>query len=242
MSAARVWKALGPIDLRNVRRDPLLRWIVFYPLLLGVVARWATPPLAGWIERRFGLDVQPHYPLVMSFLLVATPMMAGMVIGFMLLDQRDEGTLEALRVTPMSPSGYLVYRLGLPMLLSAAITLVMVPLAGLVPIGPGALLVSTLAAAPLAPLYALFLAAFSANKVQGFAYSKALGVLLMGPVGAWLLGPPWEWLFGLVPLYWPAKVFWLLDAGETAWAAAALAGGLGYFGLLLWPLVRRFSR
>jgi hypothetical protein len=35
MKTLRVLQALGPIDAKNISRDPLLRWLVFYPLLLA---------------------------------------------------------------------------------------------------------------------------------------------------------------------------------------------------------------
>jgi fluoroquinolone transport system permease protein len=46
----------------------------------------------------------------MSFLVVVMPALVGMVIGFLLLDQRDDQTLAALQVTPLTLNGYLIYR------------------------------------------------------------------------------------------------------------------------------------
>ena len=46
--------------------------------------------------------------------------------------------------------------------------------------------------------------------------------------------------FGLDPLYWPLKVFWMLEAGEPGVWLHFLAG-LGYQALLMWLLVRRFK-
>ena len=141
-------------------------------------------------------------------LLLLPPAICGMVVGFILLDQRDDHTLTALRVTPLPLTGYLVYRLAAPMLLGVGMTLIALPLAGLVPLGPLELLGLALAAAPLAPLTALFLAAFAANKVQGFALQKALGLFLIAPFLGTLLPPPWQAVLWLVPTYWPAALLW----------------------------------
>jgi hypothetical protein len=35
MNAIRAIRALGPIDVKNVRRDALLRWMVFVPLVVA---------------------------------------------------------------------------------------------------------------------------------------------------------------------------------------------------------------
>jgi fluoroquinolone transport system permease protein len=215
--------------------------LVFYPLLLAVLIRWGVPPLAARLMAQFQFDLVPYYPLLMSFVLLMTPMLAGMVIGFLLLDQRDDQTLTALQVTPLTLNGYLVYRISMPIVLSLVITLIIFPMAGLVEIGFVPLLLAALSAAPLAPFYALSLAAIAANKVQGFALTKALGVLLVPPVMAYFVPTPWQWAFGLVPLYWPAKLIWLLHAGETSYWFYLLIGLLYQF-LLLIVLLRRFNK
>lgn len=241
MKTMQVLRALGPIDAKSISRDPLLRWLVFYPLLLTGLIRWGVPLLAVRLMVQFQFDLVPYYPLLLSFILLITPMLAGMVIGFLLLDQRDDQTLTALQVTPLTLNGYLVYRLSLPTLLSLVITLLILPLTGLVEIRWESLLMAALSAAPLAPFYALVLAAFAANKVQGFALTKALGILLLPPLMAYFVSPPWQWVFGLVPLYWPVKLFWLLHADEPS-CLFYLAVGLLYQFLLLIILLRRFTK
>lgn len=241
MKTVQVLRALGPIDAKSVSRDPLLRWMVFYPLLLSGLIRWGAPLLTVRLMAQFQFDLTLYYPLLTSFVLLMTPMLTGMVIGFLLLDQRDDQTLTALQVTPLTLNGYLVYRLSLPTLLSLIITLFILPLTGLVEIGLGSLLLAALSAAPLAPFYALALAAFAANKVQGFALTKALGVLLLPPLMAYFVPPPWQWIFGLVPLYWPVKLFWLLHANEPDYLFYLVIGLLYQF-LLLLVLLRRFTK
>jgi len=110
-----------------------------------------------------------------------------------------------------------------------------------VALSPIELLLVALAAAPLAPLAALFLGAYAANKVQGFAIQKAMGVFLLAPFIGALLPMPWQLLTGLVPTYWPAALLWALDAGAAhAWALLPI--GLLYQGALLLGLLRRFIR
>jgi fluoroquinolone transport system permease protein len=126
------------------------------------------------------------------------------------------------------------------MAVSIPITAVSLPLSGIVDLGLGELLLTAVAAAPLAPLFALLLGSFAANKVQGFALSKASGVLLMPPVIAYFAPGIWRVPLALAPTYWPARLLWALAAGEPGWPW--LAAGLGYQALLLWLLLRRFRR
>jgi fluoroquinolone transport system permease protein len=240
MNAVTVFRALGPIDLRSVVRDSMLRWLVALPVLIALLLRWGVPVAAERVSRQYSIDLLPYYPLIVSIVVLVTPMVAGTVIGFLLLDQRDDRTLSALQVTPLTLAGYLAYRLAVPVGVSVVMTAFAVPLTGLVRIGPLPLLLVGLAAAPLAPAFALLLGAFAHNKVQGFAIMKAAGILNWPPIIAWFLPTVWQWAMGIVPTYWPVKVFWMLETGEAGWWGY-LAVGTAYQLVLLWALLRRFN-
>ncbi len=95
-------------------------------------------------------------------------------------------------------------------------------------------------AAPLSPIFALFVASIAANKVQGFAVMKMSGVFSWAPMFAWFFPVPWQFVFGVIPHYWIAKVVWVTEARGNPWAYVAVALGF-QFGLLLY-LMRRFER
>jgi fluoroquinolone transport system permease protein len=240
MRMVKALRALGPIDLKNVVRDPMLRWLTFYPIMISVVMRWGLPALSGFLMERYSFDLVPYYPLALSMAIFLTPLLTGMIIGFLLLDQRDDQTLSALQITPLTLTGYMIYRITAPMILSIILTLIIIPIIGLVEIKFLPLLFTALVAAPLAAEYALFLAAFAANKVQGFAIAKAMGVLNIGPFAAWFVTAWWQICLGLVPLYWPAKVFWLgIENNPQLWIYGL--AGLAYQFLLIWVLLRRYT-
>jgi fluoroquinolone transport system permease protein len=177
----------------------------------------------------------------MSFLPLVAAGMTGTVVGFLLLDQRDDQTLTALLVTPLTLRDYLQYRLGGLMLLTAVFGAAMVPLAGLTDTTTLQVVVCAVTAAPLAPLYALFLGTFAANKVQGFALAKAVGVVMVPCIVAYFVTGPWQSAFGLVPHYWALKVFWLFDDGASGPALVHAVIGLLWQAVLLTVLGRRFS-
>ncbi len=241
MRGLTVLKALGPIDARSIQRDSLLAWLVAMPILVGLLVRWATPPVTAWLARDFGFDLVPYYTLLMSyFVVLQVPMIAGLVIGFLMIEERDDRTLTALFVTPLPVAGYLRYRVGWPLLLGAALTCVSFQIAGLVTLPWGWLLAIVALAALEAPLMSLFLFGFAADKVQAFAFVKGVGAVLLAPVAAWFAPEPWQYLAGLVPSYWPIKAFWLVSEARDGTAALALAVGLLVHVALLWALLQRF--
>jgi fluoroquinolone transport system permease protein len=171
----------------------------------------------------------------MSFFVLMAPTMAGMLIGFLVLDERDDRTLTALLVTPVPLWSYLLYRLAGPMVLGVVTTIIGYPIAGLGRVAYGPLLVVALLASLSGVAMALFLAAFAENKVAGLALVKLLNGLAVLPVAAYFVEPPWQWLAGLVPMYWPLKIFWLADQGAAygLYLLLGLVVNLAVVGLLL---------
>jgi fluoroquinolone transport system permease protein len=242
MNAFRAVSVLAPIDARNILRDSLLRWMILFPVIIAVALRLGYAFLVERVQLLFGMDLLVYQPLIFSFLVIMLPMLLGAVLGFLLLDQRDDHTLTALQLTPLALKGYLTYRLSIPMLLNIFISMAVLPLTGLLELKLGLLILAVVAAAPLTPIYALTLAGFADNKVQGFAFMKAAGVTLLPPLFAYFVQGNWQWLFGLMPTYWPARVYWSLIEGDFATAAFALVVGLVFQLAVIALLIRRVTR
>ncbi len=240
MRAALALKALSLNDMRLVRRQALLAYMVVFPVLFALLARWGIPELAVWMEPWF--DLEPYYPLVVSLgFVLTTPFYYGFVIGFLLLDERDDRTLTALRVTPLPMRLYLVYRVTGLMIMCLIGTWIAVPLSGLVDIPFRQLTEVALLASAEAAIVALFLASVAANKVEGFALVKALGILVIGPLLGYFMEPTWQWLVGVLPSFWPARAFWRACAGQPGYLSDLLIGWVMHL-FLLWFFLRRFNR
>jgi fluoroquinolone transport system permease protein len=167
-------------------------------------------------------------------------MIFSILTGFVLLDERDDQTLTALQVTPLPLSTYFAYRITVPIILTIALMFVILPLGGIGVLAPWKIAITAIAAAPMAPMFALFLASLAQNKVQGFALAKLAGLPLLLPTFAFFIDSGWEYAFGLIPSYWPMKVYWMLSAGEPGvWFFVLVA--VVYQLALTQALLRRFS-
>lgn len=228
------------VDLRNVRRDDMLVWVAGAPLLLALAFRFGLPPLSRLLDRELGFDLAPYHGLLMSFFVLMAPTMVGWVIGFLLLDERDEGSLTALLVTPMPLSGYLLYRTALPLLAGFVVTVAGYPIAGLAPLPFRDLVAISLVASLNGPANSLFLAAFAQNKISGLALVKVLNTLAMIPIAAFFVSSPWQAAAGIMPTYWPMKMTWRAAAGQD-YALYAFPG-LAVYGIVMLWLLRRFTR
>jgi fluoroquinolone transport system permease protein len=207
--------ALARADARLVWRDPLLGWVLALPLGLGMGFRLLVPRIAELLQTATRFDLTPYLPLVMGGYLMTAPGIVGMVVGFLLLDERDARTLTALRVTPLSTRRYLAYRIALPLLVGTVSTLIGYRLTGLVPLRLPVLAMLAIVAGLSAPLLALVLGTSAPNKVAGFAVVKILNGVNLLPVVAFFAPLPRQYAAGLLPTYWPMRALWSAAAGES---------------------------
>jgi fluoroquinolone transport system permease protein len=240
--ALQILRTLGPIDMKGIRRDSALSWMIIIPIISSLVMRWGLPPLNRSLIVRYGFDLRPYYPVLAAyFIVIMSPIVFSVLVGFLLLDEKDDNTLTALQITPMSINSYLAYRVVVPVILTVVLMFLIFPLSNLGSLIPKEILITALAAAPMSPMFALFLASQAQNKVQGFALIKLTGFLLFSPIFAFFINSPWEYLFGLLPTYWPMKVYWTLEAGGPyTWIYASAA--VIYQSLLTWLFIRRFNK
>jgi fluoroquinolone transport system permease protein len=232
--------AIVAADGRRMARDRLLKGMSLYIFLISVLMRWGVPWFTSEVQTRWSFDLMPYYPLVTSYLAVLLgAVMVGVIGGFLMLETREEGTIRALMVSPLSTGHYLgVMSIGM----TAAAVVVSLVQALIIGVGLPPLfhlLVSTLFIAPTAPITAFFLASFSDNRVEAFVQAKIVSVAALVAAGAWFVPEPWQFVAGIIPPYWGVKAYWIAAAGGSDWALW-LAPGLVTSVLWLWVLGRRF--
>jgi fluoroquinolone transport system permease protein len=231
-------------DARSTFRDPLLGWVVALPLGLALLLRVLVPAIEEALRARGGADLAPYHALIVSGYLLTAPGIVGMVIGFLLLDERDTRTLDAVRVTPLSLEWYLVYRVALPLALGTAATLVGYPIVGLAPLPLGDLVAIAGLGGLSAPLLTLVLATAAPNKVAGLAVVKVVNAVNLFPVVAFFVPMPWQLFAGALPGYWPMRALWSAAAGDAygvIFAVGVLVNVL-YLGVFARLFARRLRR
>lgn len=217
-----------------IRRDTMMVLLLLGPWLAGAALGIGLPILAPWLLSALNFDITPWYPLADAMLLLLTPMMAGMLAGFLMLDERDEGVGAYYPVTPIGYAGYLVSRLSLPVLWSILVAPLLMALFSLshpaIPRVLGIAVIGGLSASASA----LLLVTFAKNKVEGLAVSKLMGIMMLPVLVPFFTGSPWGMAAGVFPAYWMG----LLVNGDLIW----LLPGILVSGIWLWLLYARMSR
>ncbi len=201
-------------DYKNISRDSILILVSIAPVLILLLLRFGIPLISALLLDKLSFDLSIYYPLIVSFMMQLTPMMFGMITGFMILDERDEDLLIYLSITPLGKTGYLGFKLLSPVFMSFIFTLILFVFNGLVPFSGIRAVPVALLIAMEAPIIALFLAAFAGNKIEGLALGKAYGIILLAPFAAWFIKSNLQFVAGILPTFWVSKGY-LLQGGSV---------------------------
>lgn len=249
MQMTQLARKLGRTDVKLFGRDRFLMFMLLFIIYIAAALRFGLPWLNTYLAENGVMpgetitqSLADFYPLLVAFFAVFDgSMIAGTIFGFALLDEKEDNTIKAMLVTPVSLGRYILYRIVLAATLTTFIVVAqvlfinqaMLPWWKLVPIAVGGSLT--------APIVTLFYAGFAENKVQGMAYAKFVGIAGWLIVPAWFVAEPWQWLFGLFPPYWISKAYWLAFEGSGLWWPALLLGIVTQAGLIA-LLAKRFTQ
>lgn len=227
-------------DMKNISRDSMLLISIFAPFILAFAMRPGLSFAREILIRELSFDLSHYYKLIMSVLILITPMMMGMLSGFLILDERDENILTFYSVTPLSKSGYLFYRVAMPTVISFLLSFFVFYFIGIVECRIELLIPVLLLCALESPMMALFLGAFASNKVEGLVLTKAFGILFIAPIAGYFIKSNWQYAAAIAPTYWVSKA--LLTGAETSgsyWIFIVV--GTAVHLLIIGLLVKRFE-
>lgn len=229
-------------DFKNIRRDPMLMMSMMAPLYITLLLLYGFPSLNIFLAEKLSFRIDAYYSFACVFLLHLIPMMFGMVYGFILLDERDEGLITYFSVTPLGKRGYLKMRLLAPMLYSCATILLFIWITryddGLIWWKHIPLVLIT---AAQAPIMLLFLAGFAADKVAGVAIAKGFGILLLAVPIDYFIVSNWTYLAGVSPLFWTARGYLAQDITAVGLYILAAAVSHSFYLIFLYKKFAQFA-
>ncbi len=234
-------------EMKTIVRDPMNFFMLIYPVFMLVLIGWLLP--LGLNRGGLG-NTNPAYSITMmiTFVVVISigGYIAGALLGFSLLENKDEKTINSIAVTPVSVTGYIIFKtiysyvlsvlgnlfliLGIKWWAAEAYSFTFASMTfGFDNLTYGHIISFSLVASLLVPAIGALIASIAKNKIEGFAFMKSGGLLVMIPALV-LLDAFSDWkqyLLGVTPNFWPVKA--LLNAALNTTGA----DDLPYWGYLL---------
>jgi ABC-2 type transport system permease protein len=179
----------------------------------------SVPPVDVAIERLGDGELLPLNVRLVPFCVIYALLGAGIFLtGLMLVEEKEKGTLTALRIAPLNLREILVAKWVLGFSLAVLMSLITLALNGGFGGQVGTVTLAVVVGAALAAEIGILLGILAADSTTLFALIKGLGILIIGPVIFYIF-PDWpQWIAKLFPTY------WVID---PIYSAAVLGNGLG---------------
>lgn len=213
-------------DIRQIFRDKTLTFFLFSPLILILFIRLFIP----FITERFP-EIAPYHSNILMFASIQTAIMFGFITSFIILDEKDENVLQVIRILPISPVLFILYRLAFATIISGIGAFLMLSFGGIAFPGYVNSILLSIQYGLTAPFITLIVATFAKNKVEGMAYFKGLDLILLLPMMVFFIEGNFKYGFALVPSFWTFSLF--QKTMEPGSIYPFFFGGLLFYGMVI---------
>ena len=182
----------------------------------------------------------PISQLITLFIVIFVLLVAGIFVpAFMLVSERERGTLHAVLVTPVKMPEVLLARALLGFIMAIPMAYLTLALNGVLTVKPLALLATLAVAALICIEIGLIYGTVAKDAKTLFTFIKTLNIFILGPAIFYFF-PDWpQWIAKIFPTYWfidPLYQIGLRGASlPDVWIDLAIALGIG--ALMVVPIV-----
>jgi fluoroquinolone transport system permease protein len=196
-------------DLTYARRDPTLLVMMFLSIIMLLVLRFLVPELVNFIPA-----ISNYYHVISGFFGLISAAFSGFVVSFIILDEKDQNILTALRVTPLSPSDYLLSRIQFMIIFGFMSSFLIFSFNGISHFSFFQSIILSALSALSSPSIVLIIAVFAKNKIEGVTMMKVLNIVLLLPIFQLFINHPVEYLLGIMPSFWVYKTVELITLSK----------------------------
>lgn len=197
-------------EFKKWLRDPMMRFMLIYPILFGIVGRYLLPA----ISETSNFNIEANADFIVAVLALISPVVFGAIIGFSVLEDRDDHIIDSIKVTPLSFNQFMSFRLIVVYVLAFAASIFIMWFSDIGNFALGNMFLIAFTAAFSAPMTGLAINIFSQNKIEGFAIMKLGGTIIILPIIALFFSDAKELFFAIFPAFWPAKMISSVIRGD----------------------------
>lgn len=208
-------------ELKTIIKNPINIFMLCYPILMILM-------LGVILPLTINKTGDAPYQVIIIILIVALAVgsfVSGAMLGFSLIENKDEKTILNIGVTPIKVEGYAIFKSIYTYVISILSNLIII--GGLKLIKNDAyyidinntsvhlfsniswlhIFVFSIVSGLFVPLVALTLGTIAKNKIEAFAYVKSGGIFVMLPVLMILnfFSDVKQYILGVLPSFWPIK-------------------------------------
>jgi fluoroquinolone transport system permease protein len=210
--------------MKTILKEPMNVFMLVYPVMMLLICAYVLPAVLQAVDAS---ENGSTITLLIGFALILAlgGFLMGAVLGFSLLDNKDENTLINIAASPIRVSGYAGFKIAYSFVLSIIANVIL--LGGLKWLASDIYTVTyytvtirlldavswwdvfwfSIVSSLVVPAIAMVIASVAKNKIEGFAFMKMGGIVVFIPILSLLESfQDWkQYLLGIVPIFWPLK-------------------------------------
>jgi len=207
-------------DFKNIFRERILTVMFFIPVFFTLLLRFAIPAVAELLP-----VLKDYYNLLLSMVCIMSAISPAYVISFIMLDEKDEDVLTVMKIMPVAPSVFVIYRTAFIFFLGFIFSILIITLSGLSIMKAYQVIMLSLQVAMIAPTSAMIIITWANNKIEGATYYKGMNFIYALPLISFFISSLWKFAFGLIPVFWIYQSF----AASDNFKKFMLFWGIGFF-------------
>ncbi|MDD3191302.1 MAG: ABC transporter permease [Bacilli bacterium] len=225
------YRHLLKYELKTLFKDSTNLFLLVYPLIMLAMLGWMIPAIIDKVNNNNTSNIILMIALATVF--AVGSFVAGAMLGFSLLENKDEKTILSIAVSPIRVSGYILFK--------SIYTYILAFLGNFILIGGlklffrddyvyyngvesiymldlltwGNVISFVLVNSLFVPSVALAFGSLAKNKIEGFAYMKSSGFIIMIPLLTLLEAfRDWkQYILGIFPNFWSIKAILNITMG-----------------------------
>lgn len=167
-------------------------------------------------------EISPVASMGGSLFIVFITIMTAFMMGLAIVEDKDQGTILALRISPVSSSDYYVGRSLFPFLVIIAYAVIGVFMLGLAGINVLQMLMVVTLSFSTAMVFGLFIGGMGKNEIEAMGIGKVGAMLfIFSLVAAALLPDNWHWTLWWMPVYWTFDALEEIFIQQADWFSVA---------------------
>ena len=186
-------------------------------------------------------SLTPYYILFDLTIIFSTPVMFGYAGLMVILEERDNGIMKYLCVTPLRTRGYLFSRLIFLSALASLYGFIIEIIFHLSDITVLQIFLGSLFSFFTGIWLVCLITLLASNKVEGLAFSKFSGLLILGPFASFFLNDWIKYLTGFLPTFWFTE-FCLKQDTQVTYGIVSLIISFAITGLYIAVTISRFGK
>ena len=223
--------------LKIVMYDRMLSAALMSPFFAGTAIHFGVPFAEKMLIQVTGLPVvlTPYYGLFDIFFASLTPVMFCFIAAMVVLEEHDDHIDRYLLITGLGRSGYFISRMILPAILALVMTVILLPVSGLIKRSVVDILLLSLTGSLQGIVIALLIVTISSNKLEGMAVTKLSSLMMFGAVMPFFAPASFARCGFFLPSYWMGKA--VLEGKPIVMLLSVLAA-------VIWILIlqRKYNR